>query len=114
MMATFELYNDKAEHFRFRLKAGNGEIILASQGYSAKASAMNGIESVKKNAGDDANYECKSTDAGHSFNLLAANQQVIGSSQVYTTESSRDNGIESVKSNAPTATVLEILTREIS
>ena len=113
-MATFELYNDKAEQFRFRLKAGNGEIILASQGYTSKVSAINGIESVKTNAPDDANYECKTTDAGHSFNLLAANQLVIGTSQVYTSTSGRDNGIESVKENAPIASVMEILTKEIS
>ena len=46
----FELYQDKAGEFRFRLKAKNGEIIAASEGYKAKASALNGIESVKKNA----------------------------------------------------------------
>ena len=46
----FEVYNDKAGEFRFRLKARNGEIILASEGYKAKTSCMNGIESVKKNA----------------------------------------------------------------
>jgi uncharacterized protein YegP (UPF0339 family) len=107
-MATFELYTDKAGEFRFRLKAGNGENILASEGYKAKASATNGIESVKKNASDDANYECKSTNAGHSFNLLAGNKQVIGTSQVYSSESSRDNGIESVKKNAPGAEVKEV------
>ena len=46
----FELYTDKAGEFRFRLKARNGEIIATSEGYKAKASALNGIESVKKNA----------------------------------------------------------------
>ena len=113
-MATFELYTDKAGQFRFRLKAGNGENILASQGYTTKASALNGIDSVKTNAPDDANYECKTTDAGASFNLLAANMQVVGTSQVYTTEGSRDNGIESVKKNAPIANILEIQITEIS
>ena len=48
----FELYTDKAGEFRFRLKAKNGEIIATSEGYKAKASALNGIESVKKNAPD--------------------------------------------------------------
>ena len=48
----FEIYLDKAEEFRFRLKASNGEIILASEGYKAKASCKNGIESVVKNAPD--------------------------------------------------------------
>lgn len=47
---VFEVYKDKAGEFRFRLRAKNGEPILASEGYSAKASALGGIESVKKNA----------------------------------------------------------------
>ena len=48
----FEMYTDKAGEFRFRLKAKNGEIIATSEGYKAKASCLNGIESVKKNAPD--------------------------------------------------------------
>ena len=46
----FEIYVDKAGEFRFRLKAKNGEPILASEGYKTKAGCKNGIESVKKNA----------------------------------------------------------------
>ena len=46
----FEVYTDNAGEFRFRLKAKNGEIIATGEGYKAKASCMNGIESVKKNA----------------------------------------------------------------
>ncbi len=46
----FEIYKDKAGEYRFRLKAANGEVILASEGYTAKASCEKGIESVRKNA----------------------------------------------------------------
>ena len=46
----FEMYVDKAGEFRFRLKATNGQVIATSEGYTAKASCLNGIESVKKNA----------------------------------------------------------------
>jgi uncharacterized protein YegP (UPF0339 family) len=46
----FEVYPDKAGEFRFRLKARNGEIILSSEGYRSKASCLNGVESVRKNA----------------------------------------------------------------
>ena len=46
----FEMYTDKAGEYRFRLKARNGEIVATSEGYKAKASCLNGIESVKKNA----------------------------------------------------------------
>ncbi|KIC35064.1 YegP family protein [Leisingera sp. ANG-M7] len=106
MAGKFELYTDNAGEFRFRLKAGNGENILASEGYKQKASAENGIASVKKNASDDARYERKETAAGkHMFNLKATNGQVIGTSQSYASASGRDGGIESVKKNAPDAAI---------
>ncbi|HBT95478.1 MAG TPA: hypothetical protein DEB24_05045 [Coriobacteriia bacterium] len=46
----FEIYKDKKGEFRFRLKAGSGQIILASQGYNDKAGCKNGVKSVQKNA----------------------------------------------------------------
>ena len=46
----FEIYVDNAGEFRFRLKATNGEIIAASEGYKAKESCENGIQSVRENA----------------------------------------------------------------
>ncbi len=46
----FELYQDKAGEYRFRLKARNGEIIATSEGYKTKPSCENGIESVRKNS----------------------------------------------------------------
>jgi len=46
----FEVYTDKRGEFRFRLKATNGEIIAVGEGYTAKASCLNGIESIRKNA----------------------------------------------------------------
>jgi uncharacterized protein len=48
----FELYTDKAGKYRFRLKAGNGEIIAVSEAYETKAGANNGIDSVRRNAAD--------------------------------------------------------------
>lgn len=48
----FEMYLDKKEEYRFRLKARNGEIIAASEGYQAKTGCENGIASVRKNAAD--------------------------------------------------------------
>ena len=49
----FEMYTDKKGEFRFRLKATNGEIIAVSEGYVAKASCLNGIESTRKNAAEN-------------------------------------------------------------
>ena len=52
MAGKFELYTDKAGEYRFRLKAGNGETIAVSEGYSSKSAALNGIDSVRRNAAD--------------------------------------------------------------
>lgn len=49
----FEMYQDKAGEYRFRLKASNGQIIAVSEGYTAKAGCRNGIESVQRNAVTD-------------------------------------------------------------
>lgn len=48
----FEIYNDKKGEFRFRLKAKNGQVISASEGYKSKKSCENGIASVRKNAAE--------------------------------------------------------------
>ena len=106
MAGKFEIYTDKGGEFRFRLKAGNGQTILASEGYKTKASCMNGVESVMKNAASDARFECKETKSGkHMFNLKATNGQVIGTSESYESTALRDEGVESVKKNATDATI---------
>lgn len=106
MAGKFELKKSTNGKFFFSLKAGNGEKILGSEMYETKPACENGIESVKKNAPDDARYEKKTSNKGdHYFNLKASNGQVIGSSEMYSTASGRDNGIESVKKNAPDAAV---------
>lgn len=106
MAGIFEIKKAKDGEFFFHLKAGNGQIILASEMYKEKDSAENGIASVKKNAPDDAHYERKDTKNGHyMFNLKAANHQVVGTSQTYKTAETRDEGIASVKANAPSAPV---------
>lgn len=105
-MGKFEITTRKNGEFQFNLKAGNGQIILASEGYTSKAACQNGIESVKKNAQDDSKFERKTSSNGKPyFNLKATNGQVIGNSELYETESSRENGIESVKKNAPGADI---------
>jgi uncharacterized protein YegP (UPF0339 family) len=51
--ATFEVYEDKAGQWRWRLEHDNGNIIADSgEGYATKQKAKEGIESVKTNAPD--------------------------------------------------------------
>jgi uncharacterized protein len=52
MAGKFELYKDASGDFRFRLKAGNGQVVAVGEAYESKAAALNGIESVRNNAPD--------------------------------------------------------------
>lgn len=108
MAGKFETYTGKNEEHYFRLKAGNGEVILSSEGYKAKGDCANGIESVRKNSQRDGAFETKTASNGkHYFVLKATNGQVVGQSQMYKTESGCANGIKSVAKNAPDAAVEE-------
>lgn len=50
MAGKFEVYEGKDGKFRFRLKAGNGEVVATGQGYATKAAAKKGVEAVQKAA----------------------------------------------------------------
>ncbi len=105
-MGKFVITTRKNGEFQFNLKADNGQVILTSEGYTTRPACENGIESVRKNSGDDARYERKrSTNDKHYFNLKASNGQVVGSSEMYESSAAMENGIASVKKNAPDAGV---------
>jgi uncharacterized protein YegP (UPF0339 family) len=105
-MGKFVITTRTNGEFQFNLKAGNGETILTSEGYSSKQGCNNGIESVRKNSTDDNRYDKKTAANGkYYFTLTATNGQSVGASEMYETSSGRDNGIDAVKRNAPTATV---------
>jgi uncharacterized protein YegP (UPF0339 family) len=109
MSGVFEVYKDKGGEYRFRLKASNGQIVLSSEGYKAKAGAMNGIESIKENTKVSERFESyKDTTGKYRFKLKAGNNQVIGTSEGYETEANCKNGIESVKKWAKTSNIVEI------
>lgn len=109
MAGTFEIFKDKGDEFRFRLKAGNGQVVLSSEGYTSKAGAQNGIESVQKNCADKSNFESTTTSTGKfRFNMKAKNGQVIGTSQSYESEAARDNGIEAVARAAQGAKIEDV------
>jgi uncharacterized protein YegP (UPF0339 family) len=110
MAAKFELKNAKGGQFAFVLKAANGEPILSSETYKTKAGAMNGIESVKENAGLDSAYEMKmSKDKKSYFVLKAANHQIIGTSETYSSETTAKDGMAAVKKAAREAKVEDII-----
>ncbi len=109
MAGKFEKFVGKDGKHYFSLKAGNGEIILQSQGYASSRSRDNGIDSVRRNSQHPERFEKKTAKDGRFFfTLNATNGQVVGMSQMYKTEKGRDNGIDSVARNAPTAKEVEV------
>ena len=109
MPARFEIKKASNGEFMFNLKAANGEVVLTSELYKAKASAFNGIESVKKNAGDSKRFDRRvSQDGKPYFALRAGNGQDIGRSEMYESEKAREGGIKAVAKAASGAAVLEV------
>ena len=106
MAGYYELHKSKDEQFRFSLKADNGDTLLLSEGYAAKASAQAGIASVQANAGNDGRYEKKAAAGGKAyFTLKAANHQVIGTSPMFGSEANRDAAMASAKACGATTEV---------
>jgi uncharacterized protein YegP (UPF0339 family) len=106
MPAQYILRKSTNGQYYFSLTAANNEKILSSEQYTSKSGALNGIQSVKDNAPNDARYEKLTASNGQFyFRLRAANNQTIGASEMYKTQQARDNGIEAVKRAGPTAEV---------
>lgn len=96
----FEIFKTDSEKFAFRLKAANGQIVLASQTYAGKSGAEAGVASVISNANEASFEKLTAKDGSPYFNMKAGNGQIIGKSQMYNSEAARDNGIQSVITNA--------------
>lgn len=113
MAAKYEVKKSKNNKFYFNLKAGNGEIILTSEMYNDKSAAMNGIDSVRKNSGEQGLYEAREQkDGAPYFILKAKNHQEIGRSEAYSSKSSMTKGINSVMKNGPVARIVDLTVAE--
>lgn len=109
MAGKFELKKSKNDKYFFTLLADTGKIILTSEMYEAKASAVAGMESVKKNAADDGRYSrLTGKDGSPYFTLKASNGQVIGQSHMYSGEKERDGDVELCKTSGPGATISDL------
>lgn len=109
MAGKIEIYKDKKGEYRFRLKASNGENLLASEGYKSKSSAKNGAASVARNCSDSACFVKNKTASGkHRFNMRAKNNKVIGVSQNYDSDAGCDKGIKAIGRAAKGAKIVDL------
>ncbi len=109
MAGKFELFCGKDKQYYFRLKAGNGESVISSEGYTTKKAALNGVAAVQKNCGNDARFEVREAKNGKKYFILkAGNHQEIGRSQMYASAQSCNKGMASVKRNGPSKRVMDL------
>jgi uncharacterized protein YegP (UPF0339 family) len=93
-LERFETFKGENGQSYFRLRAGNGEPVLSSQGYTRMESALGGIESVRANGASTASFRVFETaDGQYAFNLVASNGQVIGRGESYVSKSNADRAV---------------------
>ena len=105
-MNRFKLTCDAKGKYRFALIQGAKKVLADSEAYESKASAENGIESVRKNAVEEDHYQINpETSGGSGFyvSLKAGNHQVIAHSRSHVTEDAARKAIQAIMSIAPGA-----------
>jgi uncharacterized protein YegP (UPF0339 family) len=96
------------EPFSFSFIGSNGKALIKSENYKTKSSALNGIESVRKNSQLNQRCEPKLAKDGRCyFNIKASNGQVVGTSAMFANEEQRTAAIEELKTNATQAPLEE-------
>lgn len=108
-VGRFEIDEASDEQFFFRLLDPDGEITLRSELYQAKAGALNGIESVRRNAPNDELYDRRTSSADQPYFVLKArNHQVIGTSEMFESEPAMEAGIAAIMRDAPNAVLVDV------
>jgi len=113
LKAKYQVYNDIAGKYRFRLRAANNKIVAVSEAYESKAGCMNGVTSVQNNC--KSNIEDQTTDmkkisnpkyevftdinSEYRFHLKASNGEIIAASEAYETKQGVLHGIEAVQNS---------------
>ena len=108
-MMNFEVFTGSNSELYFRLVDHAGKTILSSEGYKQKDSALNGIESVKKNLPLPTGIEMKESGNGkHYFNIKSTNGQVVGTSTMFDSVELRDKWLADMKKELPMTKVMEV------
>jgi uncharacterized protein len=96
-VARFQVFHGLDGRYYFHLRADNGEIVLQSQGYTRRSSALDGTSSVRTNGPDANRYQVRDAANGQAyFVLIAANGQVIGVSETYASRSNAERAVGQV------------------
>lgn len=93
----FEIFKGEDRQTYFRLRAGNGEIMLGSEGYVSKSGAQKGIASVLENGVDEASFQVyEAFDGAWGVRLVAKNHEVIARGETYASKSNANRAVEDI------------------
>lgn len=109
MKPYFKLMHS-GKQFYFVLCAANHRVILTSERYSTQASALKGVEAVRRSVHRANGFTRKIARNGEPmFNLVARNGEIVGTSETYRSVAACENGIASVIRNAGLAPVRNLV-----
>lgn len=95
--AKFEVFKGLDAKYYFHLRAGNGEIVLKSEAYTAKQSAKKGVASVRTNGSDATNFVVLEAKNGQFyFNVVAQNGEVVGTGETYSSRAACEKAVASI------------------
>lgn len=108
MATTFQLTKNEKGEFHFKLVDGDGKTLLRSEGYTTKASAKNGIDSVRANASVEGRLVVLEASDGRPYvNLKAANGQIVATSPMFGDADACEAAIKAVTAQAASADVVD-------
>ena len=108
VLGKYEVYPEEGE-FKYRLKANNGEILIVSNGYSSRAGAKSGIETLKKNVEGGVIRIVTDKNGYSQFRIFNANEaRLIVSGEFYKTKDRAESASNSVKRFYATEKIVDL------
>lgn len=109
LSSIYEISTSKDGQYRFVFKAPNGEILLTSELFKAKTSALNTIESLKINSMNLENFDILTTKNGKKyFNIKSKNHHILATSQFYNDMESLELGMKLVLKYSQTEKIIDL------
>lgn len=108
MAGRFEIFRHSTEGYRFRLRARNGEVILASESSAKYANCVDCVEAVQKSVKNPSCFEIVRSANGKHYFVLSADRQIIGRSELYESADACADGVASAVKNAPAAKIVDL------
>ena len=105
-LPKFQIIRGENGKYYFRLRTGDGDVILQSESYAVRAGAEKGIDVVRLSVYQDEKFKRKiSLDGKYYFDIVSIDGDILGTSKLYESLQGCENGIFAVKDLVPKASI---------